>query len=109
MLTMCERRWSRDIHHHVQCRGGEEEGFGLLVLLNCYVSDLSKEVASHWRHGRDTGRKGMDLGRRAEASKQEPAGWGVWGKSFDLLPTAFAREELSSMRSEVCASVYTLQ
>jgi len=51
----------------------------------------------------------MDLGRRAEASKQEPAGWGVWGKSFDLLPTAFAREELSSMRSEVCASVYTLQ
>ena len=50
MLTMCERRWSRDIHHHVTCRGGEEEGFGLLVLLNCYVSDLSKEVASHWRH-----------------------------------------------------------
>jgi len=31
--------------------GGEEEGFGLLVLLICYVSDLSKEVASHWRHG----------------------------------------------------------
>jgi hypothetical protein len=29
--------------------GGEEEGFGLLLI--CYVSDLSKKVASRWRHG----------------------------------------------------------
>ena len=29
--------------HSSSCRGGEEEGFGLLLI--CYVSDLSKKVA----------------------------------------------------------------
>ncbi len=48
MLTMCERRWSRDTHHHAG--EGKEEGFGLLLI--CYVSDLSKKVACGGREVR---------------------------------------------------------
>ena len=56
--------------------GVGEEGFGLLLI--CYVSALSKKVASRWRHGGCVHRT-QGRGRRAEASKQAHAGCGVWG------------------------------
>ena len=56
--------------------GDREEGFGLLLI--CYVSALSKKVASRWRHGGCVHRTQW-RGRRAEASKQAHAGCGVWG------------------------------
>ena len=64
MLTMCERRWSWDIHHKAR----REEGFGLLLI--CYVSDLSKEVgfALAARRTKDARAWSLDAGRR-RASK----------------------------------------
>ena len=81
--------------------GGGEEGFGLLLI--CYVSALSKKVASRWRHGGCVpGRKG---GRRAEASKQAYVGCGVWQIGSD----AFTRVRRAIEMSRKCVRLCTAE
>ena len=82
--------------------GVGEEGFGLLLI--CYVSALSKKVASRWRHGGCVHRT-QGRGRRAEASKQAHAGCG----GGEIGSDAFARVRRAIEMSRKCVRLCTAE